>query len=231
MSLKQLAIPIPFDATTCEGQIIVTISSQGTDVDQIRQPCTNIALRPDPSAPKPSKAHSGRKEPFPPPSQRRPSSPKEDESSSEASLRHGISAPSSPQRFPLLRSLVPEVLVVEDEDDDEPDLFVQPPDPVPPSNHSSEHCTGSQNQAPDRGCVKASTPSVKRERDPVVAEADQPANEPPSKKRRTQSAAGVIPSSLPIAPPDLPRLFPVKAPVRIQDIRENTLGLGNYEYL
>ncbi|KAJ3728662.1 hypothetical protein C8R42DRAFT_716562 [Lentinula raphanica] len=221
ISLKQLAIPIPFDATTREGQIIVTIASQGTDVDQIRQPRTNIALRPDPSsrivAPKPSKARSGHKEPFPPPSQRRPSSPKGDESSSEASSRHGVSAPSSPQRFPLSRSPVPEVLVVEDEDDDEPDLFVQPPDPIPPITRRSIARAAKTKHLTGDAVVKASTPSVKRERDPVVAEADQPANEPPSKKRRTQSAAGVIPSSLPIAPPDPPRLLPVKAPVRIQE--------------
>ncbi|KAJ3831498.1 hypothetical protein F5878DRAFT_667489 [Lentinula raphanica] len=221
ISLKQLAIPIPFDATTREGQIIVTIASQGTDVDQIRQPRTNIALCPDPSsrivAPKPSKARSGRKEPFPPPSQRRPSSPKEDESSSEASSRHGVSAPSSPQRFPLSRSPVPEVLVVEDEDDDEPDLFVQPPDPIPPITRRSIARAAKTKHLTGDAVVKASTPSVKRERDPVVAEADQPANEPPSKKHRTQSAAGVIPSSLPIAPPDPPRLLPVKAPVRIQE--------------
>ncbi|KAJ3740025.1 hypothetical protein EV360DRAFT_90437 [Lentinula raphanica] len=221
ISLKQLAIPIPFDATTREGQIIVTIASQGTDVDQIRQPRTNIALRPDPSsrivAPKPSKARSGRKEPFPPPSQRRPSSPKEDESSSEASSRHGVSAPSSPQRFPLSRSPVPEVLVVEDEDDNEPDLFVQPPDPIPPITRRSIARAAKTKHLTGDAVVKASTPSVKRERDPVVAEADQPANEPPSKKRRTQSAAGVIPSSLPIAPPDPLRLLPVKAPVRIQE--------------
>ncbi|KAJ3738216.1 hypothetical protein EV360DRAFT_90692, partial [Lentinula raphanica] len=186
MSLRQLAIPIPFDATTREGQIIVTIASRGTDVDQIRQPRTHIALRPDPSSrivvPKPSKVRAGRKEPFPPPSQRRPPSPKTDGSSSEASSRHGVSAPSSPQRFPLSRSPVPEVLVVENEDDDEPDLFIQPPDPVPP-----------------------------------VTEADQSANEPPPKKRRTQPTGGVVPSVAPIAPPDLPRPSPVKVPLQIQE--------------
>ncbi|KAJ3831555.1 hypothetical protein F5878DRAFT_647537 [Lentinula raphanica] len=221
----KLAIPIPFDATTRKGQIIVTIASQGTDVDQIRQPRTNIALRPDPSsrivAPKPSKACSGHKEPFPPPSQRRPSSPKEDESSSEASSRHGVSAPSSPQRFPLSRSPVPEVLVVEDEDDDEPDLFVQPPDPVPPITRRSIARAAKTKHLTGDAVVKASTPSVKRERDPVVAEADQPANEPPSKKRQTQSAAGVIPSSLPIAPPDPPRLLPVKAPLIRKTVAQN----------
>ncbi|KAJ3739143.1 hypothetical protein EV360DRAFT_76847 [Lentinula raphanica] len=221
MTLRQLAIPIPFDATTREGQIIVTIASLGTDVDQIRQPRTNIALRPDPSsrivAPKPSKARSGRKEPFPPSSQRHLPAPKEDESSSEASSRHGASAPSSPQRFPLSRSPAPEVLVVEDEDDDEPDLFVQPPDPVPPVTHRSIARAAKTKHLAGDTVTKASTPPAKRERDPMVAESDQPATEPPSKKRRTQSAAGVIPPSLPVESPDPPRPSPIKVPVRIQE--------------
>ncbi|KAJ3816556.1 hypothetical protein F5880DRAFT_1512555, partial [Lentinula raphanica] len=221
MSLRQLAIPIPFDATTREGQIIVTIASRGTDVDQIRQPRTNIALRPDPTSrivvPKPSKVRSGRKEPFPPPSQRRPPSPKEDESSSEASSRHGVSAPSSPQRFPLSRSPVPEVLVVEDEDDDEPDLFIQPPDPVPPVTRLSIARAAKTKHLTGDAATKNSVPPTKRERDPVVTEADQSANEPPPKKRRTQPTGGVVPSATPIAPSDLPRPSPVKVPVRIQE--------------
>ncbi|KAJ3816726.1 hypothetical protein F5880DRAFT_1618997, partial [Lentinula raphanica] len=221
MSLKQLAIPIPFDATTREGQIIVTIASRGTDIDQIRQPRTNIALRPDPSSrivvPKASRVRSVPKAPFPPSSQRRPPSPKEDESSSEASSHHGVSAPSSPQRFPLSRSPVPEVLVVEDEDDDEPDLFVPPPDPVPPVTRLSIARAAKTKHLTGDAVTKASAPPQKRERDPIITEADPPANEPPSKKRRTQPAGGGVASALPIAPPDVPRPSPVKVPTRIQE--------------
>ncbi|KAJ3816802.1 hypothetical protein F5880DRAFT_1618913 [Lentinula raphanica] len=221
ITLRQLAIPIPFDTLTREGQIIVTVASRGTDVDQIRQPRTKIALRPDPSAriiaPKGSKVRSGRKDTPSPLPQRRPLSLNEDESSSEASSRHGISALSSPQRFPLSRSPVPEVLVVEDEEEEELDLFVQPPDPVVPATRRSIARAAKTKHLISEPVTKVSTSAVKRERDLVVAEPDQSTAEPPAKKRRTQPTAETAPAAARATPTDTPRPAPSKVPIRIQE--------------
>ncbi|KAJ3738263.1 hypothetical protein EV360DRAFT_90637, partial [Lentinula raphanica] len=221
MTLRQLAIPIPFDATTREGQVIVTIASLGTEVDQIRQPRTNIALRPDPSsriiAPKPSKVRADRKDRLSPSSQRRPPSPKEEVSSSEASSRHGVSAPSSPQRFPVSRSPLPEVLVVEEEDDEDPDLFVQTPDPVAPVPRRSIARAAKTKHLTTNEVAKITAPATKRDREPLVMEDNPPALEPPSKKRRTQLVAGATPVLPPTAPTVPPRPTPANAPVKIQE--------------
>ncbi|KAJ3765212.1 hypothetical protein FB446DRAFT_709644 [Lentinula raphanica] len=132
IALKLLAIPIPFDPQTREGQIIVTIASRGSDSDQIRQPFTDITFRPDPAkrvvTPKPSRAppiiKSSMTALIPP----RPLTPEDDEDTeSNGSSLHGASVPSSPQPFPVPDS--PPAMVEDEAETD--DIFLPAPEPAP----------------------------------------------------------------------------------------------------
>ncbi|KAJ3764618.1 hypothetical protein FB446DRAFT_795940, partial [Lentinula raphanica] len=172
-SLKTLAIPIPFDPNTREGQIIVTIASSGTDLDQIRQPSTNIALRPDPSkrvvAPKPSRSFpakaSTKTSKLPP----RPSTPDDDDTGSEGSSLHGRPALSSPQKFPVQSSPIE----VDEEEDDGDEVF--PPvsrSPAPVPRQSIARAAKAKPQVPEV-LLKAPGPPVKRPRATSVVDKDQ----------------------------------------------------------
>ncbi|KAJ3738021.1 hypothetical protein EV360DRAFT_90936 [Lentinula raphanica] len=47
--LQDLAIPLPLDPSTREGQLILSVMSQGSRVDRISHPVSNASLRPDPA--------------------------------------------------------------------------------------------------------------------------------------------------------------------------------------
>ncbi|KAJ3764791.1 hypothetical protein FB446DRAFT_795717 [Lentinula raphanica] len=187
ISLKALAIPIPFDPTTREGQIIVTIASRGTDVDQIRQPYTDITLRPDPSK-RVVTAKSAKSLPPPkstkvPASQPRPSTPEEEDMESDGSSLHGATKPSSPQPFPVPSSPI----AVDEADIETDDVF--PPLPEPPVSLPRRSLARAAKAKP---VVVMNTPATtgKRERTPSVVEPDVPVVKPPSKKRRTHTTVG-----------------------------------------
>ncbi|KAJ3738521.1 hypothetical protein EV360DRAFT_90534 [Lentinula raphanica] len=221
-SLKQLAIPIPFDPTTREGQLIITIASRGTDSDQIRQPYTGIALRPDPSkcivAPKPSKARTVSKAastlPVPP----RPATPGVADSDSGGSSFHGASAPASPQAFPVTSS---PVIELDGDVDDDPDLFLLPLDPEPPAPRRSIARAAKTKPLIPEVVMKAST-TTKRERPSVPEDKEQPPAGPPPKKRRTQAASGKTRANTPAPVPVSPLPSSEAAPLRIQE------GLPDY---
>ncbi|KAJ3713776.1 hypothetical protein C8R42DRAFT_726782 [Lentinula raphanica] len=213
-SIKTLAIPIPFDPNTREGQIIVTIASRGTDLDQIRQPSTNIALRPDPSkrvvAPKPSRSvpakASIQASKLPP----RPSTPEDDDSGSEGSSLHGRSARSSPQKFPVPSSPIE----VEEEEDDGDDIF--PPvsrSPAPVPRQSIARTAKAKPPVPEV-LLKVPGPPAKRPRATSVVDKDPPVTIPPAKKRRTQVAASKAADTTSVAQSD-PPASPL--PLRIQE--------------
>ncbi|KAJ3764792.1 hypothetical protein FB446DRAFT_710004 [Lentinula raphanica] len=214
--LKSLAIPIPFDPLTREGQIILTIASRGTEGDQIRQPYTNIALRPDPtkriSDPKSSRVTSATpssktQKPLPPPA------PSDDEdTSSEGSSHHGATARSSPQRFPVDNSPI----LADDEDEDDADNFPEElviESPVP--RRSIARAAKTKPLIPGL-VMKTAAPAVKWERAPSFSERDPPVAEPPAKKRRTQAGITKSRVSTPVPQPDPP------VPLRIQE------GLPDY---
>ncbi|KAJ3764867.1 hypothetical protein FB446DRAFT_795632 [Lentinula raphanica] len=212
-SLKQLAIPIPFDPTTREGQLIITIASRGTDSDQICQPYMGIALRPDPSkrivAPKPSKARTVSKAastlPVPP----RPATPGVADSDSGGSSFHGASAPASPQAFPVTSSPVIEL----DKDVDD--------DPEPPAPRRSIARAAKTKPLIPEVVMKAST-TTKRERPSVPEDKEQPPAGPPPKKRHTQAASGKTRANTPAPVSVSPLPSSEAAPLRIQE------GLPDY---
>ncbi|KAJ3765025.1 hypothetical protein FB446DRAFT_709803, partial [Lentinula raphanica] len=216
LSLKTLAIPIPFDPTTREGQIIITVASRGTKVDQIRQPYTNIALRPDPTkrivVPKASKTRPVPRSSKVPPAQSRVPSPEHDDSGSDGSSFHGNPAPSSPQPFP-----VPDSPILVDEDDDEDDVFREElPPPAPVLRRSIARAAKSKTQIPEVTLTSAA-PAVKRDRAPSSLDPDTPMAEPPTKKRRTQASLGKTRATTPKSVTGSP--VPPKKPVpfRIQE--------------
>ncbi|KAJ3730321.1 hypothetical protein C8R42DRAFT_715025 [Lentinula raphanica] len=212
-SLKTLAIPIPFDPNTREGQILVTIASRGTDSDQIRQPSTNIALRPDPTkrvvAPKPVRPPPSKSVPKTTKPPRRLTTSEDEDTGSEGSSLHGRSARSSPQKFPVDSSPIE----VDEEEDDGDEVF--PPvshSPVPAPRRSIARAAKAKPQVPEV-LLKAPVPA-KRQRAASVVGKDQPSTEPPVKKRRTQAAVSKTDTTTPASQPDRP-LSP--APVRIQE--------------
>ncbi|KAJ3720935.1 hypothetical protein C8R42DRAFT_721678 [Lentinula raphanica] len=216
LSLKTLAIPIPFDPTTREGQIIITVASRGTEIDQIRQPYTNIALRPDPTkrivVPKASKTRPVPRSSKVPPTQSRVSSPEHDGSGSDDSSFHGNPTPSSPQAFP-----VPDSPILVDEDDDEDDVFREElPPPAPVLRRSIARAAKSKTHVPEVTLTSAA-PAVKRDRAPSSLDPDTPVAEPPTKKRRTQASLGKTraPTPKPVTGSPVPPKKPV--PFRIQE--------------
>ncbi|KAJ3965232.1 hypothetical protein EV361DRAFT_955212 [Lentinula raphanica] len=209
IALKLLAIPIPFDPQTREGQIIVTIASRGSDSDQIRQPFTAITFRPDPAkrvvTPKPSRAppiiKSSKTALIPP----RPLTPEDDEDTeSNGSSLHGTSAPSSPQPF-----LVPDSppAMVEDEAETD-DIFLPAPEPAP--------------TIPQRSLARAAKakPAVPEVAQSIPAVVNVP--EPAPKKRRTQPSTGRTRARTPVPPASSSTLPKQRTPLRIQE------GLPDY---
>ncbi|KAJ3764805.1 hypothetical protein FB446DRAFT_709989 [Lentinula raphanica] len=189
-TLKTLAIPIPFNPNTREGQIIVTVASKGTEVDQIRQPYTNIALRPDPSkrvsTPKPDRSDQSSRSTKVPAVPPRPITPEEEEDlESDGSSFHGASARPSPARFPVPSSPA----AVDDNEEEVEDSFSPVPElPVASQRQSIARAAKSKPLVPEV-IMKAPGPAPKRSRASPAEDQDPPFREPPSKKRRTAPKA------------------------------------------
>ncbi|KAJ3816599.1 hypothetical protein F5880DRAFT_1512522, partial [Lentinula raphanica] len=211
---------------TREGQIIVTVASKGTEVDQIRQPYTNIALRPDPSkrvsTPKPDRfdqSSRSTKAPAVPP---RPTTPEEEEDlESDGSSFHGASARPSPERFPVPSSPV----AVDDNEEEVDDTFSPVPEPPVPSQRQSIARAAKSKPLVPEVLMKAPGPAPKRSRTSPAEDQDPPFREPPSKKRHTApKARAATPASHELPGPTVPTRIQEGEPDYFDDDDTKTSG-------
>ncbi|KAJ3709501.1 hypothetical protein C8R42DRAFT_649347 [Lentinula raphanica] len=199
LTLKTLAIPIPFDPNTREGQIIVTVASKGTEADQIRQPYTNVAFRPDPAkrvlTPKPEPSDKPSKSSKALSAPPRPDTPEEEEDTeSDGSSFHSAS-------FPVPGSPI----AVDKNDEEANDLFSPFPEPpVLGQRQSIARAAKSKPLVPEV-IMKAPGPAPKRSRVSPVEDPDPPFREPPAKKVRTAvKAQTAMPASQDLSGASLP---------------------------
>ncbi|KAJ3717371.1 hypothetical protein C8R42DRAFT_743297 [Lentinula raphanica] len=234
LTLKTLAIPIPFDPNTREGQIIVTVACKGSEADQIRQPYTNITFRPDPSkrisTPKPDKPSFSSKAVKATPVPSRFATPEveeeeeeeeEEDADSDGSSFHGASVRPSPERFPVPGSPV----VVDENEDEAEDLFSPALDPpVPGQRQSIARAAKSKPLVPEI-VRKAPGPAHKRARASPLVDQDPPFREPPVKKRRTTAKTQTgIPSSQELSVPTVPTRIQEGEPDYFDDDGTKTSG-------
>ncbi|KAJ3714529.1 hypothetical protein C8R42DRAFT_646447 [Lentinula raphanica] len=206
LTLKTLAIPIPFDPNTREGQIIVTVASKGTEADQIRQPYTNVAFRPDPAkrvlTPKPEPSDKPSKSSKALSAPPRPDTPEEEEDTeSDGSSFHSASVRPSPEQFPVPGSPI----AVDKNDEEANDLFSPFPEPpVLGQRQSIARAAKSKPLVPEV-IMKAPGPAPKRSRVSPVEDPDPPFREPPAKKVRTAvKAQTAMPASQDLSGASLP---------------------------
>ncbi|KAJ3710257.1 hypothetical protein C8R42DRAFT_729401 [Lentinula raphanica] len=209
--LQDLAIPIPFDPSTREGQLLLTVVSQGSSVDQITHPVSKRVLRPDPAytvvvaapAPVPPSPLGSK-------TRLRPPSPDFDNPSSPAS------SSLQPRRLARHRPVVSSV--VEAEEDEPPsDLFKAPGKPdVLLIRQSIARVAKTKPKIPEEfRKIPEPPPSSKRPRSPMEFKPEVSLPDPPAKKRRTQKAAGKVRADSPAIEESSPSKE--EEPLRIQE--------------
>ncbi|KAJ3816720.1 hypothetical protein F5880DRAFT_1619004 [Lentinula raphanica] len=212
--LHELAIPIPFDPTTREGQLMLTVVQQGSRVDQITHPVSKKVLRPDPSF---ALSPSNKSTAVPATKARlRPPSPDFDAPATPAAS----SFPSSAHKFSRTLPTQSSVIDVDAEEDGaSPDLFKGPSKPdVLVIRQSIARVAKTKPKIPEEfRRVPTPVPSAKRERSPVEVPPFTAVSEPPAKKRRTQKAAGKARVGSRVSSPDAPSSAKGDEPFRIQE--------------
>ncbi|KAJ3831410.1 hypothetical protein F5878DRAFT_667584 [Lentinula raphanica] len=214
VELQDLAIPIPLDPSTREGQLLLSVTNQGSKVDHILHPVYRKRLFPDPTfaiSPTPSSQST---HPATVTKQRlRPPSPDFD--------KPGMGSPSvvvprnrkPPKRFPV----APDPIDVDAED--ELDVFsgTEVPD-VPVLRPSIARSAKAKPKIPEEfRKVPAPSPVTKRDRSPAETKLDVALSEPPPKKRRTHKTAGKVPADSLAPLPDEPLVPHDREPLRVQD--------------
>ncbi|KAJ3764747.1 hypothetical protein FB446DRAFT_795771, partial [Lentinula raphanica] len=194
--LQELAIPLPFDPSTREGQLVVTVASQGSRVDQILHPVSRKPELPNPSFrvpdPLPSSTVSPKK-------RLRPPSP--DFGQTSSALTPVPKHCKIRSQFPV----APDPIDVDAEDAldafraaDTPEVLVLRP--------SISRAAKTKPKIPEEfRKVPMPVPATKRERSPAETSQSVPATEPPSKKqRRLKTVAKPLPDSPVFLPEDPP---------------------------
>ncbi|KAJ3738171.1 hypothetical protein EV360DRAFT_90743 [Lentinula raphanica] len=187
IELQDLAIPLPFDPSTREGQLILNVTSQGSRVDKIAHPIFRTVLQPDPAF-----QISALTKTLPSPvtkTRLRPPSPNFDAVTPHPSTDLARPKCRPPQAFPVPSSDVE----MEGEDDVIPsEIFKSPGNPdVLVLRQSIAHAAKSKPLLPEE-VRKAPTPlaGVKRDHSPGNTKSEPAPAEPPKKRRRTQKVAG-----------------------------------------
>ncbi|KAJ3963251.1 hypothetical protein EV361DRAFT_957317, partial [Lentinula raphanica] len=208
IELQDLAVPIPFDPSTREGQLILTIASQGSRVDQILHPSSNRPLLPDPAFVVPSSVAT----PTLPAKRRlRPPSPDFDQPSLAPSSPAAVKPRRPRQPFPIS----PEPIAMATDLSPEPQGAPEVPE-VLVTRPSFARAAKANPKIPEV-FRKASVPGSKRDRSPIETKPAQPLPDPPAKRRRTQKPTEKTPTDSLALPFDDSRASPVEAPLRIQD--------------
>ncbi|KAJ3831178.1 hypothetical protein F5878DRAFT_647865, partial [Lentinula raphanica] len=194
--LQDLAIPIPFDPSTREGQLILTVASQGSRVDQIVHPGSRKVLLPDPTFAVPSLASQSSSTSLPK-RRLRPLSPDFDQPTAPSPAK----ARRPPAKFPV----APDPIDVDAEEDELPatDVFPDPGSPeVSAVRPSIARAAKAKPKIPEEfRKLPAPSPVHKRERSPPSVALPSPTTGPPAKKRRTQkSVVKAHADSLALAP-------------------------------
>ncbi|KAJ3819636.1 hypothetical protein F5880DRAFT_1509997 [Lentinula raphanica] len=187
--LQALAIPLPFDPSTQEGQLLLTVVSTGSRVDQIVHPVTNTILRPDPAFA--VGAVSSQATTTSSKTRLRPPSPDFDIPTSQNPS--SLPARKTSRKQPAFSSVInPAVIEVDDEEEDtSSDRFKSPDKPsVLSLRQSIARVAKAKPQLPGELLQVTTLPSSsKRERSPLAIHSEPTIPEPPAKKRRTQRPA------------------------------------------
>ncbi|KAJ3764782.1 hypothetical protein FB446DRAFT_795733 [Lentinula raphanica] len=211
--LQDLAIPLPLDPSTREGQIIVTVTSHGSRVDQIIHPVFRTVLRPDPSF----LVSPPRKAPPSPASRTRLRPPSPDFDSTPR-------APSTvPRRARKSSQRRPEPFPVIDVDAEGEDIAAEPfksPEPTDTLviRPSIARAAKTKPKIPEEfRKAPAPFPSVKRDRSPGGVKPEPSLPEPPTKKRRTLKVLGKARAESVIPSLDDTLVSQDSGPLRIQE--------------
>ncbi|KAJ3816703.1 hypothetical protein F5880DRAFT_1619024 [Lentinula raphanica] len=216
--LESLALPLPLDPSTREGQLILSVASGGSQVDQILHPVTHKALSPDPffspSAPSAAPALGTTKAPSKP--RLRPPSPDFDVVRPEGSPVATLKLRRAAKKFPVSSSIGKG-----DSDDELPtsEVFKSPAVPdVLVVRQSIARAAKTKPKIPEEfRKVPTPSPVVKRDRSPADIPPEPPVPEPPTKRRRTQKATGKSRAASPAPVLDDPSLTQDEGPLRIQE--------------
>ncbi|KAJ3715762.1 hypothetical protein C8R42DRAFT_725565 [Lentinula raphanica] len=198
--LHELAVPLPLDPSTREGQLLLRVSSQGSRVDKIVHPISLKVLVPDASftvtsPPKPKR-------------RLRPLSPDFDEPPTAASTPTASKNRPLAQPFPV--SDDPIIL-----EEDEPDTFKGPAAPdVLIVRQSIARAAKAKPKLPDELRQAPAPLPAKRERSPAEV---PPILDPPTKKRRTSKAAGKARAGSPVLSRPDPPVIIERERLRIQE--------------
>ncbi|KAJ3831413.1 hypothetical protein F5878DRAFT_667581 [Lentinula raphanica] len=203
--LETLALPIPLDPSTREGQLLLTVTGRGSPVDKIVHPHTRKVVAPDPSFQPPPGPGKPAVSTSPPKARLRPPSPDFDEASEDnvpASLpkpRRGV------RNFPVTPS------VAEEDTGDElnpTDVFKTPASPdVLVLRPSIARAAKTNPKIPEAlRKVPTPVPSTKRGHSPAEAKLV-----PPVAESSCQKASSTI------APPEDPSALQDEEPFLIQE--------------
>ncbi|KAJ3963716.1 hypothetical protein EV361DRAFT_874616, partial [Lentinula raphanica] len=210
--LQDLAIPLPFDPSTREGQLILSVTSKGSRVDRILHPASNQPQFPDPSFqisfPPAAPAAPAVK------ARLRPLSPDFDAVPPHTSPIPAPAIRKPPQKLPVS----PARMDVDDEvEATTPEVFKSPGTPdVLVIRQSLARTAKTKPKIPEE-FRKALAPAAKRERSPAGVPPEPSVPEPPSKKRRTIKAGGKTRASSFISTHDDAPVFVERERLRIQD--------------
>ncbi|KAJ3738237.1 hypothetical protein EV360DRAFT_77004, partial [Lentinula raphanica] len=215
--LQALAIPLPFDPSTREGQLLLTVVNTGSRVDQIVHPVTKTILRPDPAfavGAVPSQATTTSSK-----TRLRPPSPDFDNPTSQNPS--SLPARKTSRKQPVFSSMInPAVIEVDDEEEDtSSDRFKSPDKPsVLSLRQSIARVAKAKPRLPgELRQVTTLSSSSKRERSPLAIHSEPTIPEPPAKKRRTQRpAVGKTRAESPAPTPEEPSTKEDE-PFRIQE--------------
>ncbi|KAJ3715019.1 hypothetical protein C8R42DRAFT_725961 [Lentinula raphanica] len=214
VELQDLAIPIPLDPSTREGQLLLSVTNQGSKVDHILHPVYRKRLFPDPAFAVSTTSSSQSSHPATVTKQRlRPPSPDFDKPSMGSPSVVVPRNRKPPKRFPV----APDPIDVDAED--ELDVFsgTEVPD-VPVLRPSIARSAKAKPKIPEEfRKVPAPSPVTKRDRSPAETKLDVALSEPPPKKRRTHKAAGKVPADSLAPLPDEPLVLHDREALRVQD--------------
>ncbi|KAJ3715444.1 hypothetical protein C8R42DRAFT_645843 [Lentinula raphanica] len=187
--LLDLALPIPLDSLTREGQLILTVASQGSRVDQIVHPASKRALLPDPAFAVPLPAPQASSSSVPK-RRLRPLSPDFDQPIGQPLTTNSPQSRRPPAKFPVTPD--PIVEDVEEEDLTATDVFKDSGSPdVLVIRPSIARAAKAKPKIPEEFQKVPAPSSVhKREHSPPSIALSSSTAAPPTKKRRTQKSAG-----------------------------------------
>ncbi|KAJ3727557.1 hypothetical protein C8R42DRAFT_717003 [Lentinula raphanica] len=214
--LETLALPIPLDPSTREGQLILTVTGRGSPVDRILHPYTRKVVAPDPAFFPPPGSDKPAVSTSPPKSRLRPPSPDFDEVP-------GDNVPASlpkPRRVVKSFPVTPSVAEEDTGDDLTPtEVFKTPASPdVLVLRPSIARAAKTNPKIPEAfRKVPTPVPSAKRGHSPAEAKPVPSVAEPPTKKRRMQKSVGKTRVNSQVAPPEDPSAFQEDEPFLIQE--------------